>query len=190
MQNHPSGGYRRTLLAVVLAVAQLATAQGKERSDSGPDISLANIWSGALITVWKTAQRSWLWGYTPYEARTWGDSVNWRIRYNKDSSMTFVNVAQGTCMTAYSAAGLTHDACTPGDASQSFLPILADSGAIQLKSVSLGRCVHAFASANYRFAFGLNLIECAESDRVADSRLLWTIHPAMVDSQVVPHDEL
>ncbi|GGY04256.1 RICIN domain-containing protein [Paludibacterium paludis] len=175
---------------LLLALAPTGWAEEAPESREPPHVSLANIWSGALILVWKTSPRSWLWGYTPYDARYWGNNANWRIKSNKDSSLTFVNVATGTCMTAYSSSGLTHETCSPGDARQAFLPILAQSGAMQLKSVSLGLCVHTYSSSDYRYAFGVSFTKCSGSDERVNSQRLWTIHPAMTSSTVSSHDEL
>ncbi|PFH07827.1 cytolethal distending toxin subunit A [Collimonas sp. PA-H2] len=176
-----------SIFIMTLWVSHSAIAASPE---SFTKISISNVWSGAIIVVWATGGNSWLWGYTPYDAQSFGQNNNWSIQYNNNSTFTFKNVQQNTCMTAYSTSGLTHNSCEAGATNQQFQPILTDSGAIQLKSVSLqNKCITTFESSDYKYAFGLNFTNCASQGEEADSKQLWALNPATSKAKVSSHDE-
>ncbi|RZF23482.1 hypothetical protein EVC45_44290 [Paraburkholderia sp. UYCP14C] len=189
---HRKLGKLRLFGAIIFAATSLILCHYSSAQSSGKlsRISISNTWSGAMIVVWAHKPGNWLWGYTPYDAKSWGDYNNWSVIYNNDSTITFKNVGQGTCMTAYSIKGLTHETCSQS-ANQKFQPVLSESGAIQLKSISLkNQCIHAFASSDWKYAFGVNFTTCALPGEAVDSNQLWTLNPEVKNSRVSPHEEL
>jgi len=181
----------RGFISIILFVLALLSYKPviADESESATNISISNVWSGALIVVWATSSNNWLWGYTPYDAKTFGENNNWSISYNSDSTVSFKNIAQGTCMVAYSEKGLTHNTCDNQSSNQKFQQILTGSGAVQLRSQSLGQCVTADESANYKYAFFVHFTPCASQGEEADSKQLWVLNPATRNAKVAPDRE-
>ncbi|KNH08362.1 Cytolethal distending toxin subunit A [Candidatus Burkholderia brachyanthoides] len=151
---------------------------------SNSKVSISNISSGAIITVYRRAVNSWLWGYHPNNlSRT--SSWTWEVIYNPDSTLTFLNTEQRTCLQAHSVRGITHNTCRADDDSQKFQPILTSSGAIQLRSISLSQCINLPGSGS-RYAFDLTFATCATGNDAASTRQLWVLNPETVDAPIIP----
>lgn len=174
-----AAGITITSLSVLTPVV-VATA-----SDSVNNAVISNTFSGRLIIVYDLSVNNWLWGYSAYSADSWSDVYNWGVTYNADSTLTFINKKTNTCMVAYSDRGLTHNTCT-GKNDQKFSLWPTASGAVQIKSVSLGKCIAVDSSDNT--SDNIKFHECTAPGNTVPTRQLWTIGPERNDSESAPQN--
>lgn len=187
MKNVKRSMFGRPALAMV-SFFVLSSFSSAATADVPSRTAISNVFSGALITVWATGANNWLWGYTPYDARDWVDLYNWDVAYNSDSTLTFKNRSTNNCMVAYSGSGLTHNTCNGGD-NQKFSLWPTASGAVQIKSISQGKCIQIGTKSN-EWAFKVEFANCTGPGSVVDTRQLWVLGPERNASKSAPHDEL
>ncbi|KMZ13471.1 Cytolethal distending toxin subunit A [Candidatus Burkholderia humilis] len=187
MKNVNRGNFGKPVLSMIL-FCLLSSFIPAAEADTPNRTAISNVFSGALITVWATRPNNWLWGYTPYDARSWVDLYNWDVIYNSDSTLTFKNRKTNYCMVAYDGRGLTHNTCNGGN-NQKFSLWPTASGAVQIKSISLGKCIKIGSKSN-EWAFKVEFTDCTESGSVVDTRQLWILGPERNASKSAPHDKL
>lgn len=189
MKNSKRSRFGRTTMAVV-SLCVLSSFSSVATAHEGGGTAISNVYSGALITVWKWANNSWLYGYTPYDARKWVDVYNWEIIYNSDSTLTFKNRRTNNCLqAAYHSKGLVHNKCNKSFGTQKFSLWPSASGAIQIKNVKFQECIEV-ADSSESYAFNLILTTCAEPGSVVDTKQLWVLGPERNASKSAKHDEL
>lgn len=104
-----------------------------------PTVSIMSPTSG-IITVWALEEGNWLWGYSPYDSKNFGDSRNWTVIDNANGSVTFRNKRTDTCMAAH-GNGIIHRYCDPENLDQQFDLVPLTNGAMLIKSASQSRCL-------------------------------------------------
>ncbi|WP_168641700.1 hypothetical protein [Dickeya sp. CFBP 2040] len=187
MKNVSNSNFGKVVLPVFF-VCLFSSLIQEAKADTPSRTAISNVFSGALITVWATGANNWLWGYTPYDARNWVDLYNWDVIYNSDSTLTFKNRSTKYCMVAFDGRGLTHNTCSDGN-NQRFSLLPTASGAVQIKSISQGKCIKIGSKSN-QWAFRVEFTDCTKSDSVVDTSQLWILGPERNASRSASHDEL
>jgi len=147
-------------------------------------ISILNMKYGNLLVVHQTAPESELWGYSQFDyIAKEAEKKNWHVTYNGNGSLSFKSLATNTCVTVNENSEVIHSSCLNDVQSQQFLPLLVASGALQLKNMSIGRCL---ASNNPHFlsAYSISMEECVEVATVpVAASMLWAFIPAQGNSR-------
>ncbi|AWX15898.1 hypothetical protein CEP48_06765 [Mergibacter septicus] len=145
-----------------------------------PTVSIMSPTSG-IITVWALEEGNWLWGYSPYDSKNFGDSRNWRVIDNPNGSVTFRNKRTDTCMAAH-GNGIIHRYCDPNNLDQQFDLVPLTNGAMLIKSASQSRCLRTdlFRKTTYMSLVFANCI--TEGQTTLDQQ--WFIAPPI--SQAYP----
>ncbi|RIY32864.1 hypothetical protein CKF54_04000 [Psittacicella hinzii] len=120
-------------------VGALPNSNSRTLTDQ-PLVSIMSHTSG-VITVWATAPNNWLWGYSPFDSQSFGDLRNWYFIKNSNGSVSFRNLATGTCMAAYGNRGIVHVQCNPQSLEQQFDLLPLSNRAVAIKSASNSQCL-------------------------------------------------
>lgn len=164
----------------------LGVSGGMTRSSGSsrtlPMVSIMSYTSG-IITVWATAANNWLWGYSPFDSKDFGNLRNWYLLRNANGSVSFKNVQTGTCMASYKT-GIIHTACDRNQLAQQFDLVLLTNGAVLLKSAENQQCLYTplFRSTTY---MSLMFARCAQEGQMTTDQQ-WFITPPIVAPLPIP----
>ncbi|CAM3866697.1 hypothetical protein ACLS0F_06405 [Avibacterium endocarditidis] len=147
-----------------------------------PMISIMNNASG-IITVWAIARNNWLWGYSPFDSKTFGNLRNWYILKNANGSVSFRNVRTNTCISAYKT-GIIHTGCNPNSLSQQFDLLPLTNGAVALKNAANQECLRIPMKRSIVY-MPITFTKCLSGEQTTIDQQ-WFIIPPILDSYPIP----
>lgn len=121
-------------------VGKLPRSGANNGTSPDPVVSIMSHTSG-IITIWATTPNNWLWGYSPFDSKSFGDLRNWYLLENANGSVSFRNVATNTCISAHNSSGIVHFPCDDQSLAQQFDLLPLTNRAVAIKSASNGQCL-------------------------------------------------
>nr|AHJ58636.1 cytolethal distending toxin protein A [Avibacterium paragallinarum]AHJ58639.1 cytolethal distending toxin protein A [Avibacterium paragallinarum]AHJ58645.1 cytolethal distending toxin protein A [Avibacterium paragallinarum] len=156
----------------------------KSSSTGIPMVSIMNHSSG-VITVWALAPNNWLWGYSPFDSKSFGQLRNWYVLKNANGSVSFRNVRTKTCMAAYKN-GIIHSECNRNKLSQQFDLLSLTNGAVALKNAGNQKCLR-IPERRSTVYMPITFVKCPTGDQFTVDQQ-WFIAPPILDSYPIPND--
>lgn len=131
-----------------LLFALCLLSSGAEASDEiirGTDVSIYNIGNGDLIYSYKQQPNKYLYADTAWELKSWGIESKWRIFYTDDGYMILQSRKSGLCIQYYGKEwGVIEHNCNADKDEQKLLPVLTETGAVQLMFARMGEiCMYS-----------------------------------------------
>ncbi|EDO8476251.1 TPA: cytolethal distending toxin subunit A [Campylobacter jejuni] len=96
--------------------------------------------SGAALTVWALRPGNWIWGYTLYSSRPFGDANVWQLIEFPQNKVMIKNVKTLTCLNAY-GEGIVHYPCDQSNYAQFWTLLPMDNGAYQIQNLATKQCI-------------------------------------------------
>ncbi|OBX05991.1 hypothetical protein QV06_00090 [Gallibacterium genomosp. 3] len=148
------------------------------RTINEPKVGIMNYSSG-LITIWAVSPNNWLWGYSPFDSKSFGNLRHWYILKNPNGSVSFRNAEIGTCIAAH-GNGIVHIGCNPNNLDQQFDFLSLTNGAVAIKNAFNQLCLRTpiFRSTTYMPLTFANCVKVGQN--TLDQQ--WFITPPIEDS--------
>lgn len=150
---------------------------------SMPMVSIMNNSSG-IITVWALAVNNWLWGYSPFDTKSFGQIRNWYVLKNANGSVSFRNVQTGTCMSAY-GNGIIHSYCDRNNLNQQFDLLPLTNGAIAIKNANNQQCLR-IPEIRSTVYMPITFARCLIGEQPTIDQQ-WFIIPPILDAYPIPN---
>jgi cytolethal distending toxin subunit A len=111
----------------------------------GGDVALYNIGNGDLVYSYKQKPNSYLYADTAWELKSWGTESTWRIYYTDDGYVLLQNRKSGLCIQYYGTEwGAIEHSCNEDKDEQKVLPVLTETGGLQLLFARMGEiCLYS-----------------------------------------------
>ncbi len=136
-------------------------------------VSLMNQ-GGGILTIWASANGSWIWAHAASYYSVFGDAYNWKMEIIGDGLVRFVNKLTRTCLNVY-GSGVIHYTCSGNNPSQFFKLLPMKNGAIAIQSAATKQCLQTGFSK--RVNHPIITSNCLE---VENSEQQWLIIPAFI----------
>lgn len=111
----------------------------------GGEVSVYNIGNGDLVYSYKQQPNKYLYADTAWELKSWGVESTWRIFYTEDGHMLLQNKKSNLCIQYYGTDwGVIEHTCNADKDEQKLLPVLTETGALQLMFDRMGEiCMYS-----------------------------------------------
>lgn len=122
--------------------------------------------NGAALTVWALAPGNWIWGYSLYNSKAFGDARVWQLIEFPNDMVVIKNVKTNTCLNAY-GNGIVHYPCDQSNHAQFWKLFPMSNGAYQIQNFATQKCIQTPISnvmKDFSFSFfNIYLTNCLKS---------------------------
>lgn len=122
--------------------------------------------NGAALTVWALASGNWIWGYTLFNSKPFGDARVWQLIEFPNDMVMIKNAKTNTCLNAY-GAGIVHYPCDQSNHAQFWRLFPMSNGAFQIQNFATQQCIqtpitNVMTDFNFSF-FNIYLTSCLKT---------------------------
>ncbi|AJC86829.1 cytolethal distending toxin, subunit CdtA [Campylobacter sp. RM16704] len=96
--------------------------------------------NGALLTVWALAAGNWIWGYTIFNSKGFGDARVWQLIEFPNNMVMIKNARTNTCLNAY-GKGIVHYPCDQTNHAQFWRLFPMSNGSFQIQNFATQQCI-------------------------------------------------
>ncbi|EMS7184344.1 RICIN domain-containing protein [Campylobacter lari] len=122
--------------------------------------------NGAALTVWALAPGNWIWGYSLFNSKSFGDARIWQLIEFPNNTVMIKNAKNLTCLNSY-GNGIVHYPCDQSNFAQFWRLYPMSNGAYQIQNFANQKCIQTPVnnvmkdfSASY---FNIYLADCLKS---------------------------
>lgn len=137
--------------------------------------------NGAVLTVWALNPGNWIWGYSLYNSRPFGDARVWQLIEFPDDMVMIKNAKTNTCLNAY-GNGIVHYPCDQSNYAQFWKLFPMNNGSFQIQNFATQKCIQnsiGDVMRDYRLSyFGIFLTNCLRSKEKNLDRQWYITAPA------------
>ncbi|EPA1555302.1 RICIN domain-containing protein [Campylobacter lari] len=101
--------------------------------------------NGAALTVWALNPGNWIWGYSLFNSKTFGDARVWQLIEFPNNTVMIKNAKTLTCLTAY-GNGIVHYPCDQSNHAQFWRFFPMSNGAYQIQNYATQQCIQTTVS--------------------------------------------
>lgn len=119
--------------------------------------------NGAALTVWALASGNWIWGYSLFASKPFGDARVWQLIEFPNDMVMIKNAKTNTCLNAY-GKGIVHYPCDQSNHAQFWRLFPMSNGAYQIQNFATQKCIQTPISnvmKDFNFSyFNIYLTDC------------------------------
>ncbi|WP_407712403.1 RICIN domain-containing protein [Campylobacter coli] len=96
--------------------------------------------NGASLTIWALNPGNWIWGYSLFASRPFGDTRAWQLIEFPNNTVMIKNAKTFTCLNAY-RNGIVHYPCDQTNFAQFWRLYPMTNGAYQIQNFATQQCI-------------------------------------------------